>query len=120
MWATSCNQWGVCGSRVKVSELRFGVVREVGRGIGGDAAPSQIPLGNLEKKVCVRVCVQYVRVCDGGGRHPVDPGDPGHAGSSTLLLHPGHQRIPCSANRQCLPTRRALASRQRTGNDTTI
>jgi len=44
------NQWGLRRNCAKVrepSELRFGVVRGVGRGIGGDAASSEITSGNL-------------------------------------------------------------------------
>jgi len=36
-----------CAKVYELSELRFGVGRGVDRGIGGDAAYSQITLGNL-------------------------------------------------------------------------
>ena len=62
------------------------------------------------------LCVQYIRVCDGVGGHPVDPSDPGHARCPAVLLHPGRQCLLGSSHCQCLPVGRALASRQRTGN----
>jgi len=46
--APYCNQWGVSGVAVrKCLNRRYGVVRGVGRGIGGDAACCQITLGNF-------------------------------------------------------------------------